>query len=667
MKHAFATRQIALNKLMLHPDNVRAGSGSGYGAEEIAPLAANIAECGLLQPLLVAKTTLEDGEEHWGVLAGGRRLAALNTLALDEDQRGFGPRMKVVCQVVPETQSAQVTLSFAENALQLPMDALDRYEAFAAMQGKDGADVATIARRFAIAERSVKEALRLGNVHGDIRAAHRSGDLSLEALKAFDAHPDPAVQLAAFETLSSENERVQAWHVSRYFQGRFVRVGDAIGQLVLEAYKVAGGLITQDLIEEDSVLEDAELIEASLRRVLSDAADARREELGFAWSDILIEPEWDALNAYGRIYPAPRELKAEEQLKADGWAKRMEQIEAEYDGSGAEEQDLLQEEFDRLSDQIDALSNGYAEHDMGIGGVIAIWSGHSMRLQEGLVRPEHMPGEEVSPALTAEDRGPVQDRWSAKLQADMAHVRTRAVGLALAQSPDLARDYADYVLVRSVLEPHGFYNSGTTFGAEKGSSGPEEPEGSLKAIEGVFATLQGDLETDWLGMEDAPGFEAFRALDAGARSALLAFVVAEALKPDLYKPHRSHLPCVVEREALVNIRDVWTPDASYFTRLTKAALLAILKDDLAMGVQAESLAKSKKSEIVAYLDGLFATPFATLRADQRVLVDGWAPAAMRTSEVVEVIGDDQPEEGKINAEAVPVDQEQLPCASPRAA
>ena len=73
MKHDLQTRDIALNALSLHPDNVRARAAGVYTPEQVAPLAANIRECGLLQPLLVAP--LEDG--GWGVLAGGRRLAAL--------------------------------------------------------------------------------------------------------------------------------------------------------------------------------------------------------------------------------------------------------------------------------------------------------------------------------------------------------------------------------------------------------------------------------------------------------------------------------------------------------------------------------------------------------------------------------------------------------------
>ena len=67
------------------------------------------------------------------MLAGGRRLAALKMLAGDAAEKGFNVSMKVACRIVPESDAAQVTLSYSENALQLPMDALDRFEAFAAM------------------------------------------------------------------------------------------------------------------------------------------------------------------------------------------------------------------------------------------------------------------------------------------------------------------------------------------------------------------------------------------------------------------------------------------------------------------------------------------------------------------------------------------------------
>ena len=62
MKHSFQTRDIALNLLVLPPQNVRAEYGSGYSTEQMAPLAANIAECGLLQLLLVAPLPDQNGQ-----------------------------------------------------------------------------------------------------------------------------------------------------------------------------------------------------------------------------------------------------------------------------------------------------------------------------------------------------------------------------------------------------------------------------------------------------------------------------------------------------------------------------------------------------------------------------------------------------------------------------
>lgn len=638
MKHAFETRDIALKNLVLHADNVRAKSGAGYSADQIAPLAANIAECGLLQPLLVAPLPKVDGKVVWGVLAGGRRLAALQTLAEDPDAKGFGLSMKIPCRVVPESQAAQVTLSYSENALQLPMDALDRYEAFAAMRARDHADVATIARTFGITERTVKEALRLGNIHTDIRQAHRDGRVSLEVLKAFDAHPDPVVQLAAFTALTETNgEQISQWQVSRYFQGRYVRVGDALGQMVLQGYMDAGGEITADLIEEDSVLADSALIETVLRKELSDAAEARREVLGLSWADYLTAPDWNATSAYGRVYMGPKDLTEEEQTTADAWALRMEEIEVVFDEDGdGLTQEALQREYDDLSIAIDALSTCYGDVDRGIGGVLAIWSGRNITYYDGMVRPEDMPsrdGEQTTDVIAGGDPSAPQDKWSEKLKSDMAHVRTRAIALALAQSPDLAQDYVAYMVIRSALMPYASCETGSTLRSERASAGPDDLAGSLKAIEDVFDSLQGQLSLDWIKLAGTAAFEGFRALSREERDMLLAYAVAQTLKPALYSKAGDTVRGLIEAEVLPNMRDVWLPDAAYFNRLTKPALLAILNTDLNMGLQAGAYEGSKKSEIVTYLSELFAAPFATLSEDQRQRVEAWCPVAMQTAQV----------------------------------
>ena len=640
MKHIFKTQDISLKSLSLHPDNVRAGSGAGYSDEQIAPLAANIGECGLLQPLLVAPLP-KGSDTQWGVLAGGRRLAALKMLAGDAAAKGFTVSMKVACRIVPESDAAQVTLSYSENALQLPMDALDRFEAFAAMQTRDHADVATIARTFAITERMVKEALRLGNIHGDIRHAHREGVLSLEALKAFDAHPDPIVQLAAFADLSDGNGgRIQPYAINSYFRGRFVRVGEALGQVVLEGYKAAGGVITDDLIAEDSVLEDSALIETVLHKVLSDAADVRCASLGLSWSDYLMQADYNVTSTYGRVYRSEREMTPQEQAQADKMALRMEKIEGLYEevAENFDAEMTLRDEYDSLSDQIAELNTAYAAEDAGIGGVLAVWSGREITYHDGMVRPEDKVavghGGGVSDATGADaTMVAVQDKWSEKLKSDMAHVRTRSVALALAQSPELARDYGDFTLIRSVMSANSYrYSNENTLRVEVGSRGPDVLAGSLKAIEEVFDTLSAGLEVEWLALDDeAISFAGFRALAAENRDQLYAFAVAQMLTPTLSRSKGSVVRKVVEAEALPNLRDVWTPDEAYFGRLTKSALSAILSTDLAMAEQAVALEKSKKSEVVTYLGNLFAAPFATLTDDQRQRVGTWCPTAMQTA------------------------------------
>ena len=64
-------QSIALNRLVLHPDNVRVGEQ--YDDAMVEAVAANIQSVGLLARLIVQDL----GEEKAGVLDGGLRLAAL--------------------------------------------------------------------------------------------------------------------------------------------------------------------------------------------------------------------------------------------------------------------------------------------------------------------------------------------------------------------------------------------------------------------------------------------------------------------------------------------------------------------------------------------------------------------------------------------------------------
>jgi hypothetical protein len=88
----------------------------------------------------------------------------------------------------------------------------------------------------------------------------------------------------------------------------------------------------------------------------------------------------------------------------------------------------------------------------------------------------------------------------------------------------------------------------------------------------------------------------------------------------------------VDFEALPDIREAWTPDATFLKRLTKPQLLAILREDLGMPSKADAYANLKKSEVVDIIAGLFLSDNVTIGADAQVKIAAWAPEIMRTGD-----------------------------------
>jgi len=87
----------------------------------------------------------------------------------------------------------------------------------------------------------------------------------------------------------------------------------------------------------------------------------------------------------------------------------------------------------------------------------------------------------------------------------------------------------------------------------------------------------------------------------------------------------------IEPQVMPDIRAIWTPNAAFFVRLKKADLLRILSVDLGLVEEANNLSGSKKNDVVAFCDALFAEPFATLTEAQRAAVESWCPPGMQTN------------------------------------
>src|ERR1700704_6610703 len=146
------TDLIALNKLVASTDNARK-TGIADGLEE---LAASIAAHGLLQSLVVRKTS----RGKFAVIAGQR--PAHGAVLAGREKGSIAADMPVACNVFPKEADA-AEISLAENVVRMPMHPADQFEAFRALID-NGAGIADVAARFGVTESLVARRMKLGRV-----------------------------------------------------------------------------------------------------------------------------------------------------------------------------------------------------------------------------------------------------------------------------------------------------------------------------------------------------------------------------------------------------------------------------------------------------------------------------------------------------------------------
>ena len=641
---AFSIESIPLSKLCFHPQNVRK-----INPDEAAmiSLVSNIKEMGLLQSISVQK--LKDGS--FGVIAGGRRLAALQTLADDKDATGFSKGMKIPCRVFNST--ADITsISLSENFTQLPMGAIDRFEAFTDLSEREKLTPEQIAHRFGVEKRLVLETLRFGLIHPQIRDAHRAGDINLEALKSFATHPDQNRQIEVFANLKDAWNGYEPYRIRSALEENGLRLGSPLAQIILDQYRAANGPILPDLIEEDSILTDEDLINRLKMELLIEAAEQHRKENGFVWSEVLEEYTYGYFFEFGRVYPEEIELDEKTSTRLEDLQTQFEEANSEYEGAvaGSEEEQTAKERISEINALINNIqTEAYTTEDLKRSGVVAYWNNNKICFQEGLVKPEDKSQDNTiddEKGIEATDEGSQDSKYSQKLATDLQHDRTRVLQLQLAQNPIVARNYMDFVVVNRMLSDAYYFESGTEITLSYGNNTPTERKGKdgiLDEINTQIDALKDQLPMGWYDSEksEAENFEAYSSLDMEDQDTLISFAVAMTLTPKFAASEVKTARDVMEEVVMPDLRDtIWVPDFTLFSRLTKGQLITILHTDLGMKDEAFNFGSAKKSEIVTYLNDLFAAPFATLTEDQLTAVTRWTPDKMQTGARCEDIDDE---------------------------
>ncbi len=637
--HDPAIREVPLSRLALAPENVRKTPSDALADRQ---LRASIAAHGLLENLVArVADASEDGSERFAVIAGGRRLAALQALAGDGVLDADHP---VPCLIAANDDASE--LSLAENVVRIAMHPADQVVAFTALAAS-GSTVAAIAARFGVSERTVEQRLRLGNAAPELLDAYRAGNIDLEILKAFAITADHDRQRSLWEQVSAQGYRPSAWQVRRLLTEERVPGRAALARFVgVEAYEAAGGAVLRDLFADDDEhgvwFEDPKLLTELAMKKLRAAADELATR--WKWAQAAVEVDWSATASYGRVHPEPGAPTDEEAAEITRLRRRHEELAELEDDAWT---DALVGEAEALDARLDAIEAAveararFRTQDFAIAGCIAtIGPDGALQVIQGLVKPEDLPKEPTTganghdahaghaaaaridaPAVTAPAARPADPQASAREEAgvgvgladDLRAIRTALIKGHLASNFEAAFDLVLFQMVRAV------FASGYTASYHALDIGftetPDRPTARMND-EDFAAWSPGEaMLADWSSLpfewmeeeDDAARFAALRELPREDKERLFAAAAARTVKGQLAWEHdaRPELEATVARLD-IDFAGAVRPTANMlWSRIRKDRMLAIARRTLG-AAWAAARSKSRKADLATAMEEAFA-------------------------------------------------------------
>lgn len=628
-------QMIALSKLRHSDSNVRKS-----GRTDIPQLAGDIEARGLLQNLCV--TALKKPRGHYAVFAGGRRLEALQLLAgegrIDKD-------MPVSCKVLEGDDAILSEASLAENFQRVNMTPTDECRAFQHFIG-EGCDLDAVAKRFGVTRRFVEGRLRLAGLADPVFEALAEGRITLDMAKAYATTADQAKQTRVFEQYGTYSYTTPD-QVRRAIAGDALKATDPIAKLVGEdAYVAAGGTIERELFSENGDRwTDPEIAQGLAAAIMEAEAKRLGEEQGLAWvRPVAAAHIYNATDGLYRVNLPKAPMTEAEEARADAIQTRLEEIGDELDSGEVDDEAgaALEAEYDTLEYEWNELQRRptvLPEDLKGqIGTFLTLASDGKMVLETTYFSetPIRGPEDEADGARSRGSKGatpppekiaPGGKPLSARLSDELAMQRRDILAAAILADPALALDYALFAMIDG---NRGFGRYGTTMKAPR----PNDPvigmDGEPTQARIAIEQARDALDASWTEPGDVVSrFEAFRALDDGAKAGWLALMVAGSIeaKPDysdMTNPLHARLAAILE----INPAQWWRPtSANFFDRVSKGTLLALL-GDIGGETLAGRYAASKKPEVSAACQKLFAGEAITEPAIKDAAL-AWVPGAMR--------------------------------------
>ena len=671
-------RSIPLDRLEPSPANVRK---TPAGKAAFAELKASIAVHGLLENLVARSANpgenpgTDPGQapgERYAVIAGARRLAALNALAQEGVIEANHP---VPCRIVANG-AIDGELSLAENVVRVAMHPADQVEAFGAL-ALAGATVADIAANFGVSERIVEQRLRLGHAAPELLDAYRENAIDLETLKAFAVTTDRQRQVAVWEQVKDQGYRPTGWQIKRMLTDDRIPAGAALARYVgVDAYEAAGGPVLRDLFADEHEngvwLEDPAL----LMQLALDRLEVAADELAtrWKWAEARLDVEWSDLARFGRVRPTPAEPTDEENAEIERLHTRHDELvnmdEDAWTDELIEEAEAIEPRLEQIQDAVKARAV-FKPEDIAIAGCIVTVGGNGeLQLVQGLVKPEDMPadtdtatgtseatahdggsqhhGQQATsgiraPAITGPAMPPARPDPEAEarkeagvgigLADDLRACRTALVKAHLADDFGAAFDLMLFQMGRAVFTP-GYHDHALDIAVRETRDRPplrvnDDAFGDWSPGEAMLAD-RSSLSFDWLEIEDRQeSFATLRALPEADKQKLFAACVARTVNGQLAfeADARPELEATVARLDIEFAAHVRPTAEMFWSRVRKDRMLSVAREVL--GIEwAHAHRKDKKATLAAAMETAFAkadSPPLGVTKEGHAAALAWAP------------------------------------------
>ncbi|WP_176331080.1 ParB/RepB/Spo0J family partition protein [Burkholderia vietnamiensis] len=630
----------------------------------IPELAASIQRVGLLQNLIVIAAA--DGE-HYEVVAGGRRLAALKLLA---KKRRISKEWDVPCLLVADGTAR--TASLTENVQREAMHPADQFEAFAALAA-EGRPIEDIAADFSVTPLVVQRRLKLANVSPRLLADYRAEAVTLDQLMALAITDDHVAQEAAYydaptwqRNPSQLRDRLTEREIDAYRHPLVRFVG-------LDTYETAGGGNRRDLFAEGDAgvyLTDAALLDRLAQDKLAGIAAEVKAE-GWAWVDATPAVTHADLHAFQRAPQERREPTKREAQRIEKLQTKMHALAAAVDDAldaeDEEKADALQEEGEAVGEQLQALEDGLQDYGATVkaaaGAIVTIDRNGEAVIHRGLLREAEAKAlrtlERLRQGFSGEDAGNDDEgededsegqlkttAMSDKLAQRLSAHRTAALQIEVARHPQVALAALVHGMVQTVLQGSHYGHDlslGVSLKAQDRLDGiaPDIPDSPAAMALRELQQVAGE------GLPEDSA-ELFAVLLAKSQEELVRLLaVCVAVTVDVVTPRATQQQPGAELAQAVGLDMTawWKPtNEGYFRHVPKAAILEAVEQYAPAHVT--RLAKLKKADIASEAERL---------ADGT----GWMPAIFKAGGTDDSTAQDAPQAVKNDEpEAMDNDDEQ---------